>query len=105
MKYLFIIIFSLLMFEPALSAKSVQGTVPDLPPLQPAPSGVYLDYQNSLNTPPTDEPKEEAEKSEGNLSPSASSELGKSTSGVQPAALSGGLGGWKHLVFFSFVIL
>lgn len=35
-------------FNCASAAKEVQGTVPVLPPLQPAPSGIYPNYSGSV---------------------------------------------------------
>ena len=60
MKHLLTILLCLFIASPVLAARQVEGTVPDLKPLQPPPEGVFLDYENSLNSPI----KEESEDSE-----------------------------------------
>jgi hypothetical protein len=47
MKYLAILILSFVFFSPVLAAKTVQGTVPKVSPLQPAPAGVFPNLKNN----------------------------------------------------------
>ena len=57
MKYLFVILFSLVLVSPALAAKTVSGTVPDLPPLQPPPWGDQVQSVQENVTVPNQLPK------------------------------------------------
>jgi hypothetical protein len=48
MKYLAIIFLSVAFVHPALAAKSVNGTLPKVEPLQPPPVGVYPNLENNI---------------------------------------------------------
>jgi hypothetical protein len=75
MKYLLIIAVSFFIVNPSFAAKSVKGTVPDLPPLQPAPSGISPNYSGNINYIGKPEEKESAsttEQQHNNLEPSVS---------------------------------
>jgi hypothetical protein len=48
MKYLLIFFLSFIFINPALAAKAVKGTVPQLKPLQPAPAGIFPAYSKNI---------------------------------------------------------
>jgi hypothetical protein len=50
MKYLVIILLSFAFFHPALAARAVKGTVPNVQPLQPAPVGVFPAFNKNIES-------------------------------------------------------
>ena len=48
MKYFLILLLSFAFINPALAAKAVKGTVPQLKPLQPAPAGIFPAYSKNI---------------------------------------------------------
>jgi len=48
MKYILIFFLSFAFVNPALAAKMVSGTVPQLKPLQPAPAGIFPAYSKNI---------------------------------------------------------
>lgn len=59
---------------------AVKGEVPDLPPLQPKPSGILPNYQNNINTPP----EEQISTQEGNRPVEEVQSINKSVNTLNP---------------------